>query len=257
MNSLDRFKHALALALACLASGGALAQDMPGVTPYRPSVSTPAQLPAPGQLEFEAGFLRARADDGRRDTLPVLFKLAFSAQWGVLVGGDAYVSARDEAGNRARGLGDTIVELKRAFLVDSETAFGVEIGAKLPTAKDSIGSGKADYMVNTIFSKDFGKVHMDANANLTRLGAWDAGTGRNQAGLAASFSTEVAEHWGANAELSGTHRGGTDNTAQLLVAATYSPTKQATFDVGVAHSLHGPSGWSLFGGMVVPLAKFW
>lgn len=246
---------ALAIILAGLAHG-ALA-DEGGVTPYRPSVSTPAQLPAVGQLEFEAGFLHAKSDGDRRDSLPVLFKLAFSEQWGVLVGGDAYVSSRDEAGNRARGFGDTNVVLKRAFLVDSETAFGLELGAKLPTAKDAIGSGKTDYEVNTIFSKDFGKVHMDANANLTRLGAWDAGTGRNQTGLAASFSTEVAEHWGADAELSGTHRGGTENTAQLLVAATYSPTKQATFDFGVAHSLHGPSNWSLFGGMVVPLAKLW
>ena len=251
-------KHhlSLALLLACIA-GGALAQEA-AVTPYRPSVSTPAQLPAVGQLEFEAGFLSAKGDGERRDSLPVLFKLAFSEQWGLLVGGDAYVSARDAAGSRARGFGDTSVVLKRAFLVDSETAFGLELGAKLPTAKDSIGSGKADYTLNTIVSKDIGKVHMDANANLTRLGAWEAGSGRNQTGLSTSFSTEVAEHWGATAELSGTHRGGTDNTAQLLVAAAYSPTKFAAFDFGVAHGLHGAApNWSLFGGMVVPLARLW
>jgi hypothetical protein len=259
MEISNKFKHELplAVAIACLANG-ALAQEGPPVTPFRPSVSSPAQLPAPGQLELEAGFLRANADDGGRNSLPFLFKLAFSEQWGLLVGGDAYVSTRDEAGNRARGIGDTFVELKRAFLVDKETAFGIELNVKLPTASTSIGSGKADFTLNTIFSKDFGKLHMDANANVTRLGAPEAGTGHNQLGLSASFSTELAEHWGADVELSGTHRPGADNTAQLLVAATYSPTKRATFDIGVAHGLNAASGnWSLFGGMVVPLAKLW
>ena len=259
MKAVAMFKHSLpmALALACVVHG-AHADDDAGVTPYRPSVSSPAQLPAVGQLEYEAGFLSTKDGGARRDSMPVLFKLAFSEQWGMLVGGDAYVSARDAGGARARGLGDINVVLKRAFVIDSATAFGLELEAKLPTAKDSIGSGKADYMLNTIFSKDLGKVHMDANANLTRLGAWDAGTGRNQTGLSASFSTEVAEHWGATAELSGTHRSGADNTAQLLLAAAYSPNKQVTIDVGVAHGLNAASpDWSLFGGLVVPLAKLW
>lgn len=247
----------LALLLAC-AANGALAEEAGNVTPYRPSVSTPAQLPAVGQLEYEAGFLGTRQDGGRRDSMPVLFKLAFSEQWGVLAGGDAYVSARDADGMRARGLGDTTVTLKRAFIVDDATAFGLELGAKLPTAKDSIGSGKADYTVNTIFSKDIGKVHMDTNASVTRLGAIEPGTGRNQAGLSASFSTPVAERWGATAELSGTHRSGAANTAQLLLAAAYSPSKHITFDVGAARGLTAASpDWSLFGGLVVPLAQMW
>jgi hypothetical protein len=246
-----------ALLLSCIGAG-ALAQEAGSVTPYRPSVSSPAQLPAVGQLEFEAGFLGARDDGGRRGSLPVLFKLAFSEQWGLLVGGDAYVSTRDDAGAHARGIGDTNVVLKRAFLVDSATAFGVELGAKLPTAKDSIDSGKADYTLNTIFSKDIGKVHMDANANVTRLGAWDPGTGHSQAGLSTSFSTPVAEQWGATAELSGTHHAGTANSGQVLLAAAYSPSKRATFDFGVAHGLHAPaSSWSMFGGVVVPLAQLW
>jgi hypothetical protein len=254
--ALSTFPFAAALLLA--SGPAAWAQEAGAVTPYRPSVSTPAQLPAPGQLEFEAGVLSTKGGDGRRDSLPVLFKLAFSEQWGVLVGGDAYVAAPDADGGHARGIGDTSLVLKRAFIVDSATAFGLEFGTKLPTAKDSIGSGKADYEINTIFSKDAGKVHMDANANLTRLGAWEPGTGRNQTGLSVSFSTEVAEHWGATAELSGTHRSHADNTAQWLLAATYSPGKNMAIDVGVAHGLNAASpDWSLFTGVVVPLARLW
>jgi hypothetical protein len=252
-----RLHAPMALLLACSATG-AHAADPGTITAYRPSVSTSAQLPAVGQLEYEAGFLSTRDGDTRRDSMPVLFKLAFSPQWGVLVGGDAYVSAHDAGGGRARGLGDTEVVLKRAFLVDSATAFGLELAAKLPTAKDSIGSGKADYTVNTILSRDLGKIHLDANANLTRLGATDPGTGRNQTGLSAAFSTQFSEHWGATAELSGTHQRGADNTAQLLLAAGYSPSKRMTIDFGVAHGLNAASpDWSLFGGLVVPLAQLW
>lgn len=247
----------LALLLAC-AANNALAADTGSVTPYRPSVSTPAQLPGVGQLEYEAGLLSTRQDGGRRDSMPVLFKLAFSEQWGVLAGGDAFVSARDADGVRSRGLGDTSVTLKRAFLIDDATAFGLEFTAKIPTAKDSIGSGKADFTLNTIYSKDFGKLHMDANANLTRLGAFEPGTGRAQSGLSTSFSTPLSERWGATAELSGTHRSGADNTAQLLLAAAYSPSKRVTIDVGAARGLTAASpDWSLFGGLVVPLGQMW
>jgi hypothetical protein len=250
----------LVLAAALLLAAAicpALAQEFGAVTPYRPSVSSPAQLPMAGQLEFEGGLLGTRGGD-RRDSLPVLFKLAFSEQWGVLVGGDAFVSAPDSDGGRVRGIGDMNLILKRAFIVDSATAFGLEFNAKAATARSGIGSGKADYELNGIFSKDFGQLHMDANANLTRLGAWEAGTGRIQTGLAASFSTEVAEHWGATAELSGTHRAHADNSAQLLLAVTYSPSKQITFDAGVAHGLNASTpDWALFTGVVMPLARLW
>ena len=246
----------LALLLASIAAS-ALADETAAVTPYRPSVSTPAQLPAVGQLEYEAGFLATRDHGERRDSMPVLFKYALSEQWGVLFGGDAFVSVRDADGHRARGLGDTELTLKRAFIIDSGTAFGLEFGAKLPTAKDSIGSGKADFTVNTIYSRDIGKVHMDANANLTRLGAHEDGASRNQTGLSASFSVPVSEKWAATAELSGTRRAGADHTAQLLLAAAWSPTKQLTIDVGVAHGLTSASPeWSLFSGLVLPLTQF-
>lgn len=233
------------------------ADETAAVTPYRPSVSTPAQLPAVGQLEYEAGFLATRDHGERRDSMPVLFKYALSEQWGVLVGGDAFVSVRDADGHRARGLGDTELTIKRAFGIDDATAFGLEFGAKLPTAKDSIGSGKADYTVNTIYSRDIGKVHMDANANLTRLGAVDDGASRNQAGWSASFAIPAAEKWAATAELSGTRRSGADHTAQLLLAGAWSPTKQLTIDVGVARGLTSASPqWSLFSGLVLPMTQF-
>jgi hypothetical protein len=241
-----------ALALPCMA------QDEPPITPYRPSVSSPAQLPAPGQLEMEIGGLSSKSDDGRRNSLPTTFKLAFSPEWGVVLGTEAFVSGPDGTGGRARGLGDTVLVLKRAFIIDDATAFGLELGAKVPTAKDSIGSGKADYDVNGIFSRDLGSVHMDTNLNFTRPGAYDPGSGRTQTGLSASFSTPVSAQWGLTWEWSGTRRSGADSTAQALLAASFSPSKRLTIDAGFAHGLNRATpDWSFFTGLVFPLAKLW
>ncbi|MCU6432817.1 transporter [Undibacterium sp. Jales W-56] len=236
----------------------AIADDDSGITPYRPSVSSPAQLPLAGQVELEMGLLSSKQGDSRRDSLPYQLKLAFNPQWGILIGGEAAVSARDDSGNRARGLGDTTLVLKRAFLIDDSRALGLEFGIKVPTAKDTIGSGKADYSINGIYSQDIGKVHMDANLNFVHLGIADPDTSSTQTGLSASFSTPISEKWSATAELSGTRRSGTDSTSQLLLALAYSPSHKMTIDFGVAKGLNTASpDLSLFTGIVLPLAKLW
>lgn len=251
----------LLLASALAGSTNVIAADSPGtafepITPYRPSVSSPAQLPSPRQLELELGILHARTGDQRRDRLPYQFKLAFSPQWGVLIGGEAFVSNR-ENGERVRGLGDTNLVLKRAFLVDSATAFGLELGVKVPTARDVIGSGSADQVVNGIFSRDLGSVHMDTNLNFTRMGRIEDGAGRMQTGLSASFSQPINAQFGVTAELSGTRRSGASSTAQMLLALSYSPTKLLTMDMGVIRGLNSASpDLALFTGLVLPLAKF-
>lgn len=241
----------------CAVMATSHAQD-DAVLPYRPSVSSPAQLPTPGQLEFETGVLSTKSSDSRRGSVPYTFKLAFNQEWGVLLGGEGYVSDREDGSPRQRGIGDTTLVLKRAFLIDDATALGLELGAKAPTAKDTIGSGKSDYSINGILSRDFGDVHLDANLNATRLGAYDAGTGRTQAGWSTSFSTPVSEKWGVTGEVSGMHRDHLQNTGQLLAAAAYSPSKRLVFDFGVARGLTSASqDWSLFGGVTLPLAKLW
>ncbi|MES2160906.1 MAG: transporter [Pseudomonadota bacterium] len=250
-------KTTLAAAL-CLLPLLCLAEDGPPITPYRPSVSSPAQLPAAGQLELELGGLSSKSDDGRRNSLPYALKLGFNEQWGIVLGGEAYVSAPDGSGGHARGIGDTLFVLKRAFVLDEGSALGLELGAKAPTARDSIGSGRADYSLNGIYSRDMGSVHMDANLNATRLGAYDAGSGRVQTGLSASFSSPVNEQWGVTGEWSGTRRSGAASTAQVLVALSYSPSKRLTVDVGAAHGLNSASpNWAFFSGVVLPLAQLW
>ena len=241
---------------ACANAAGA--EDGPAVTPYRPSVSTPANLSAPGWLEVEAGVQRSRADDPqRRDTLPYTLKLAFTPDWGIRIGGDAFVRQLNADGSRLSGGGDTTVVLKRRFEVNSASAFGGELSVKIPTARGDLGSGHTDVGVNGIYSADFAeKWHVDLNATATHLGGVDPGTSSWQQGWAAALSRNLTDKWSAVAELSGTQRGGATRTSQALVATSYSVAPALVVDVGVSKGLNTASGgWSVFTGVTFLTAR--
>jgi hypothetical protein len=241
-------------AISCAsASAQTPPDDQPSVTPYRPSVSTPAALSAPGYLELEAGGLRERESGAaRRDSLPYTLKLAFTPDWGVRIGGDAWVRQRDDTGQSLGGGGDTGVVLKRRFAVDETSAFGLEASATFPTARRGLGSGKSDTSLVGIYSADLGAYHTDLNLGLTRVGAVDPGAGRTQTLWAASLSRSFLERWGVVGEFSGTRQHGVDSTSQILLAGSYNVSKSLTLDAGFAHSLRsGVPDRSIFAGFTV------
>jgi len=252
---------ALQPAASLLAAGLCCAQvfaqaatdDQPSVTPYRPSVSTPASLSAPGWLEIEGGALFARGTgDTRRDSLPYTLKLAFSPDWGVRLGGEAWVRQTDETGQRTSGAGDSSIVVKRRFAIDDASAFGLEAGATLPTGRRGISSGKSDYSLNAIYSADLGAYHTDLNLVSTRIGAVDPGVSRMQTLWAASLSKSLSERWGVVGEFSGTHQHGMDGTSQFLVAASFNVSKALTLDAGFARSMRsGVPDRSFFTGLTV------
>lgn len=243
------FGTAIGTAVLCQAA------DAPSATPYRPTVSNPAELSEPGWLEAELGGLRARGgDDGRRDSVPYLVKFAFSRDWGVLLGGDAHVAVID--GGRLSGAGDTSLTLKHRIGVDDVSAFGIEAGAKAPTAKSGLGSGKSDYTLNGIYSRDIGDYRIDLNFNVTRLGAVGMVEGHSQRGWAASLSRGLNERWSLAGELSGTTRRGVSDTAQFLVATSYNSSKRVAWDAGAAFGLtRATPDWSIFAGVTVLIGQ--
>ena len=245
--------------LTCIAAAAHADDDGgPAVVPYRPSVSTPAQLSAPGYLELEAGGLRTAGPDhgSSRDTIPYTLKLAFSPDWGIRVGGDAWVR-QAEPGDRHGGAGDTTVVLKRRFAVDDATAWGLELGEKFATAGSTLGSGHADTTVNGIFSSDFAPSwHTDLNLNETRLGVASGQPRAWQIGWAAAVSRSLTDAWGAVGEFSGTRQAGTLSTSQFLLAASWNQSPAAVFDFGAAHGLSDASPrWQVFAGVTVRLGK--
>jgi len=231
--------------------------DEPTATPYRPTVANPAELPVPGWLEVEAGLSRSKGGGAAwRETLPFTFKYAFSPDLGILLGGDLRVWREDFAGSTAAGRGDTNLIVKQRWDAGAASAWGLEWGAKLDTAKAGLGSGHNDYLLTGIYSIDIADVRIDANLGATRLGLVETGLGRWQYGWAVSASTMAASDWTLAAELSGTQRRGQASSTQFLAAASYSLSKRLVLDFGAAAGLDRASpDWTAFAGVTWLVGK--
>lgn len=220
------------------ASDAADANDTPSVTPYRPTVSDPANLSAPGWLELESGVASTHDPDGTHTTTaPYLLKYAFDADRGILVGGDAWIDSKARAARGVHGVGDTFVEWKQRFALDEHAAFGVEAGVVVPTAPDALGNGKPAYVATGIYSVDLGATHLDLNAGGMRFTRDTPHASRWQSAWAAALSHPLNDTFGATAELSGSAQRGADHAHQLLGAITYNPARRCALDAGFAYGL--------------------
>jgi hypothetical protein len=237
----------------------AIAQDNgPPVVPYRPSVATPADLPAPGWPELEAGYAWAKGGDtARSQSSPITFKLAWNESWAILIGTDAYEWQRAYDGTTAHSGGDTSLTLKYKLPVDEHLALGAEFGVALPTARPPIGTGSTDWGINTIASFDYPGVHIDVNVAGTHLGAVDTGQGQWQGGWAIAASHPLGEQFGVTGEVSGLVQRGTSARTQGLVALNYNVSHALVLDVAVAARMsRAAPDWQLMAGMTVRLGHW-
>ncbi len=227
--------------------------EEPTATPYRPTVSNPADLSAPGHVEWETGVQRDRGGPSvKRASVPWLLKYAFTDAFGVLVGGEGVVTQTDSNGDTLRGGGDTALIFKFKLPLNTGSAFGVEAGRKFPTAKSGLGSGKADHTINGIYSVDFKPFHADINMGYTRLGAADPEASRHRYGWAAAVSCPVNDRWGLSGEVSGQTQPGVADTAQFLWALTYNLFSRVVLDAGTAWGLNtGAPDTTVFAGVTV------
>jgi hypothetical protein len=250
----------LALAAACVGWGTvASAQDgSPAVVPYRPSVATPAELPAPGWPELEAGYAWLKGGDtARSQSSPISFKLAWNDSWAVLIGTDAYQWQRDYDGSTAHSGGDTTLTVKYKLPVDEHLAFGAEFGVALPTARPPIGSGRTDWGINTIASFDYPGVHVDVNVGGSHLGGVDDEQGPWQGGWAIAASHPLNEQFGLTGELSGLVQRGTSAQAQALAALNWNVSRALVLDVAAAGGLsRAAPNWQLMAGMTVQVGHW-
>lgn len=240
-------------------SASARAQDSgPEVVPYRPSVATPAQLPAPGWPELEAGLQWASGGDTARSrSAPVTFKLAWNESWGILIGTDAHEWQRAYDGSTARSVGDTTLTLKYKLPVDENLALGAQFAVALPTARPPIGTGQRDWGLNTIASFDYPGVHIDVNVAGTRLGFVDAGQGSWQGRWAVAASHPLDEQFGVTGEVSSIVQRGTTAQTQGLAALNYNVSRALVLDVAVAAGLsHASADWQIMTGMTVRLGHW-
>lgn len=263
MRLSDRLAITLLVVLSAGQSWAAEDDGKPDAVPYRPTVSTPATLTAPGWLESEFGglYLQHRhVEEGgdRRTSLPYTLKYAFTDDWGVRIGGEALAHVNHGDGSRDTGFGDTSLVAKRRFAVNPSSAFGLEVGATFPTARPALqtGSGKTDWSLNGIYSADIGAWHGDVNLLNTRLGTRIDGQSRLQTLGAFAISRPISERWTLAGELSGVRQHGAPGTSQFLSAASFALRRDIVFDVGAAHGLNRASPtWQAFTGVTMVLGR--
>ena len=247
----------VAVLLGCCGSVHAAGDDDdPSVTPYRPTVSNPADLSAPGWLEAEFGGLQTLGEDhSRSDSVPWLLKYAFDENHGLLLGGNAYASVQlpercDKAVSGIHRWNGSSVS------VSETTAFGIEAGVVAPTAERALGAGKPIWLVNGIFSADLGALHLDLNLGDAHASAHDANASPWQTTWAAAVSWPLSHAWGAAFELSGMHQRGNATTSQALIAVDYNLSHRVSLDTGVAYGLTSAAhDRSLFAGATVLLGR--
>lgn len=236
------------------------AESEPSATPYRPTISNPAALSEPGWLELEMGVQRIEGgSDRRRDSLPLLAKLAFTENWGILVGGEMGIRRTDMSNEIFSGNGDTTFLLKHRIPAAREgTAWGFEAGYKSPTAPDTLGSGKSDILFNGIFSSEISAHQLDLNLSATQLGAVADGESNMQYGWALSVARNLDEQWGVFGELSGFSRSAVAPQAQFMAGATYNLSKRVVLDAGASWGLNkATQDWTAFAGLSVLIGKLW
>jgi hypothetical protein len=245
----------LSIALACFASG--VSAEEVSVTPYRPTVTNSAALSAPGWLELETGVIAQNNKDGsKQQALLYLTKLAFTPDFGVLIGGDAYASQTDGSANRVSGVGDTLLLLKHHFVLVEDVALGCEYGFKAPTAATGLGSGKIDLVLNGIYSRNIRGHSLDINLNVSKLGDAMASESAYQYGWSGTVFHPIDDKLGVMFELSGTMRNGFIPENQWLVASSYALSNKVVLDAGLSAGINAVSHRvALFGGMSMLLGK--
>jgi hypothetical protein len=217
----------------------AILADAPEVTPYRPTVSNPAALPAPGLVELEGGIARTQEDlGGRLFSVPYLLKYAFNENFGLLLGGDAYLNQVDAQGNRLTGIGDTVAQIKLRHALSDSVALGLESGVRFATAKTALGAEKNDFILNGIASVAAANLNVDINVGYTHVGFQEDGQGSGVINWATALSGKLGGPWGWATELSGAGQHGTRGSSQVLGAATYQPARTLVLDAGLAHDLN-------------------
>lgn len=227
------------------------------MTPYRPTVTNPATLSAPGWVELETGVAAQNGKDGsHQNNLVYLAKFAITPDFGMLLGGDAYLSQTAANAARISGVGDTTFLLKHRFVMSEDAALGCEYGFKVTTASTGLGSGKTDLVLNGIYSRDIRGHALDINMNATRLGAATLNESAYQYGWSGTVFRPLDDKWGVMAELSGTMRKGVTPQNQWLVAASYELSRRVVLDAGLSAGISSASHRvALFAGMAMLLGQ--
>lgn len=222
--------------------------DEPHVTPYRPTISNPAELPVPGWIDAELGWQYSRGGEvGHRQNIPYVLKFGFSEDWGMLLGGDGYVNQFDPGGRvRSEGYGSFAGLLKHRLTWNDDIHFGLEAGF----SHRSLDGGITDYLVNGIYSQDIGPVRLDVNTMLTHAGDSNPGQAPWIGSWAVALGFPLYGDIGGAIEFAGAHQDDAPAFSQFLATLNYSVHPRLVLDIGFAAGMTGASqDMAFFAGM--------
>lgn len=214
--------------------------NLPTVNPYRPTVTDPASLTAPGYLEMEVGGADQHGGAGthRAFSTPTVLKLTnLSKRLEFHVGYGGYLHLTGDDGVTSTGRGDLVPGVQYLFTAQTPKTYDIAARAeyKIPAAGRGLGTGKTDYDLLLLASKDYNNtLHGDYNIGIYQLGRASGRGVATQYLASAAFSTKLSDKLTLQDELYAFSGSSETNTiVSTLHALGYQPARNLAFDAGI------------------------
>ena len=204
-------------------------QPEAAVNPGRPTVTDVAPLTVPGYLELESGLNYVKGGAGLDYQFNQAFLLKLTDRPGrtefrlsssgyvvqKTTGGTAAVTTGGPNGSTvivantnsfAQGFGDTTFGVQHLFMAQTPKRYNVagRLEYKLPTGGSRVGTGRSDYNLLLLASKDYTeKLHADYNLGQALLGRSDQSGYAKQFFASAAFSYQIPRGFTVQTELYG------------------------------------------------------
>jgi hypothetical protein len=204
--------------------------------PNRPTVADPADITQYGVLELEYGWDRVTPGaDVRQTSFGGLLKFGLLCDVELRWTTTSFLSQTDASGTQ-RGIGDNWLGPQIRFYRQTKRvpSLAFSYAVKIPSASDSLGSGRTDHAFTFLVSKDIAHFHFDFNVSQFLIGRLNAsGFDKNQQ-LNLAFSHTVRGNLLFTGEFYGDTRlnQATPSFVSSLWALTYTVTPRLVIDGG-------------------------
>jgi outer membrane putative beta-barrel porin/alpha-amylase len=204
--------------------------------PNRPTVADPADITQYGVLELEYGWDHVTPGGNVRQTsFGGLLKFGLLCDIELRWTTTSFLSQTDASGTQ-RGIGDNWLGPQIRFYRQTKhvPSLAFSYAVKIPSASDSLGSGRADHAFTFLASKDIAHFHFDFNASQFLIGRPNTTGFDNNQQLNLAFSHMVRGNLLFTGEFYGDTRlnQATPGFASSLWALTYAVTPRLVIDAG-------------------------
>ena len=219
----------------------------------RPLSTDDAGTVEQGDLEVELGFEYASdtdVDDTEDEyTLAATMKYGLGERWDIGIEIPyLYINREAEDADDDNGFGDYVLSSKYRFVDETDDFPALSLGFSLKTntgdEDKGLGSGELDYAINTILSKELGKVIGHINLGYTYVGAPEGESHDDVFSYGIAWEYPVNDRLNVVGELTGeTNFEGDfdDNPFAGLIGLNYALSDVATVDFGIGWEISDAS----------------